>query len=262
MSKNSSKKVVKYRDPEDEDLLKAAKDPMKVDLENDIFSEVAETAEGRRQRLEENLGKIEKTKADVAAWLEKNPISEEERQAKLAELEEMAVKIAGSMVEIEQSNKLHKVSKEEIALATQYDQEKRIFNPRLLDAIADLDPESEHLDLKQVTKALREGASPNAVFDETGDTAIHGAAYFKDPRLAQLLLDSGASISVKNKAGKTPLEVAMEQGNFAVIRKFTKHDPSQQSTSRKTLIEDVKASRPLSPTTVARSNSPTNSRER
>ena len=101
------------------------------------------------------------------------------------------------------------------------------------------------------------------MFHETGDTAIHGAAYFKDPRLAQLLLDSGASLSVKNKAGKTPLEVAMEQGNFAVIRKFTKHDPSQQSTSRKTLIEDVKASsRPLSPTTVARSNSPTNSRER
>ena len=51
----------------------------------------------------------------------------------------------------------------------------------------------------------------NAVTSQ-GDTALHGAAAEGYNRVIQLLADRGALLSVKNKRGQTPLQVALIAG--------------------------------------------------
>lgn len=127
-----------------------------------------------------------------------------------------------------------KTSNIEILLLAQEKLRKKVYDHQLIDAIADLDPESQHLNLKEVKQALKNGASPNAMHIETGNTAIHGAAYFKDPSLAKLLLSEGASINVRNKKGETALEIAMSQQNTGVIIELTNHDPLTRLTTTAT----------------------------
>src|SRR5262249_40945912 len=57
---------------------------------------------------------------------------------------------------------------------------------------------------------LKLGADVNAV-DDSGETAMHGAAYRNHPKVVQLLADRGARIDVwnhPNKTGLTPLVIA------------------------------------------------------
>jgi ankyrin repeat protein len=63
--------------------------------------------------------------------------------------------------------------------------------------------EDESQVLEGVTTALALGADVNAV-NRAGDTALHTAAAQGFTRVVQLLADSGASLSIKNKAGLTP----------------------------------------------------------
>ena len=134
----------------------------------------------------------------------------------------------------------------EILLSAQETLRNKAYNPQLINAIADLDPNSSHLDLKKVKEALGNGASPNSVHTETGNTAIHGACYFKDPSLAKLLLSEGASISYRNKNGETPLEIAMAQQNTAVIRELTNHDPLTRLTTTATYkLENVRSGKKI-----------------
>jgi ankyrin repeat protein len=58
--------------------------------------------------------------------------------------------------------------------------------------------------LESVKLLLKFGADVNAV-DDSGETAMHGAAYRNHPRVVQLLADRGAKIAVWNKANKTGL---------------------------------------------------------
>lgn len=132
----------------------------------------------------------------------------------------------------------------------------KTLDPLLINAIADLDPESPHLDLTKVEQALSKGANPNAIHVETENTAIHGACHFKDARLAKLLLKEGASISAKNKDGETPLAVAMSQQNTHVIHTLTSHDPlTRLTTTAQYKVEDVKGKSQKSPDS-SRTNSP------
>jgi ankyrin repeat protein len=64
--------------------------------------------------------------------------------------------------------------------------------------------------LESVKLLLKLGADVNAV-DDSGETALHGAAYRNHPRVVQLLADKGARVAVWNKANKgglTPLVIA------------------------------------------------------
>jgi ankyrin repeat protein len=64
--------------------------------------------------------------------------------------------------------------------------------------------------LESVKLLVKLGADVNAV-DDTGETAMHGAAYRNHPKVVQLLADNGAKIAVwnkANKAGLTPLVIA------------------------------------------------------
>jgi len=63
--------------------------------------------------------------------------------------------------------------------------------------------------LEAVTLALETGADVNAA-NKTGETALHGAAYQGWDTIAQLLVNKGANVNVKNKleGGYTPLAIA------------------------------------------------------
>lgn len=132
---------------------------------------------------------------------------------------------------------------------------KKYLDPALFSSFSKLDRENRDLDLSEVQDALINGANPNSIH-ETGNTPIHEAAYFKDPSLASLLLEYGASLNTKNKEGKTPLQIAMEQGNIEVIKTFTHNNPVEKLTTKVNIVEDVDKVAPQSPTSVAKSLSP------
>ncbi len=66
---------------------------------------------------------------------------------------------------------------------------------------------TEARSLEAVALALDLGADVNAVND-TGNTALHGAAYIKSDALVHLLVSHGAALSGVNARGQTPLMVA------------------------------------------------------
>ena len=66
---------------------------------------------------------------------------------------------------------------------------------------------TEARSLEAVAVALELGADINAVND-TGNTALHGAAWIKSDRLVRLLVDSGAALDPVNARDQTPLMIA------------------------------------------------------
>ncbi len=67
-----------------------------------------------------------------------------------------------------------------------------------------------------ITRILLEnGANVNAVSNDDW-TALHSAAYFGRIETARILLDHGADPNVRNDAGKTPLEIAIDRGHGEV----------------------------------------------
>lgn len=61
--------------------------------------------------------------------------------------------------------------------------------------------------LAAVKAALELGADVNAV-DDLGETALHGAAALGFDTVVQFLVDRGANVNVRNKAGESPLTMA------------------------------------------------------
>lgn len=62
--------------------------------------------------------------------------------------------------------------------------------------------------------ALEFGADVNET-DPQGNTAMHGAAWTRAPKVAQFLADNGGKALVKNKYKQTPLFIADHNGRFA-----------------------------------------------
>jgi ankyrin repeat protein len=73
-------------------------------------------------------------------------------------------------------------------------------------------PEAEFIEALKL--CLSKGGNVNAVNDR-GDTAMHGAAARGADLIVQFLAESGAKLDVKNKAGRTPLDVALGIGGVA-----------------------------------------------
>jgi uncharacterized protein len=76
--------------------------------------------------------------------------------------------------------------------------------------------EDESQVLKGVAAALDLGSDIN-VTTLQGDTALHGAAAQGYNQVIQLLADRGALLSVKNKRGQTPLQVAVRGSGRGVV---------------------------------------------
>ena len=68
-------------------------------------------------------------------------------------------------------------------------------------------PADDDRTLEAVMVALDHGADVNAS-NESGDTALHGAANGGYAEVIQLLVDKGAKLNAKNRAGRTPLNLA------------------------------------------------------
>lgn len=76
-----------------------------------------------------------------------------------------------------------------------------------------VETERDHLEAVVLTLAL--GGDVNAVNGD-GDTALHGIAFNGLDSIAQLVLDRGAKVNVKNNDGVTPLRVA-EGSEFVMM---------------------------------------------
>ncbi len=70
-------------------------------------------------------------------------------------------------------------------------------------------PEPESI--AAIKLCLENGVDINAVNDK-GDTAVHGAAARGADQIIQFLADNGANLNVKNKTGRTPIDVARGVG--------------------------------------------------
>jgi ankyrin repeat protein len=75
------------------------------------------------------------------------------------------------------------------------------------------------LDEPMVAAVLRAGADPNFV-DEDGRTALHWAAmiYAGHDRFVRRMLARGGDLRIRDKEGKTPLELAREHMNVPVVK--------------------------------------------
>lgn len=78
-------------------------------------------------------------------------------------------------------------------------------------------------DLWTADRFLEEGADVNGRFGQT--TVLHAAVAspLARPRLIERLLEEGASVSVRNDAGLTPLEIAISDRNRELVRLLKAH---------------------------------------
>ena len=73
----------------------------------------------------------------------------------------------------------------------------------------------------------RHGASVNA--GEGGNMALHAAAAFGRPRMAEWLIANGAKIDVPSYNGQTPLALAIDRGHKDVAELLRQHGGKDQS---------------------------------
>ena len=94
------------------------------------------------------------------------------------------------------------------AISTRGHRREFHLTPRETEAV---DPVAERqLTLKTLATAIALGADVNLT-DNKGDTALHAAASQRFEQAVELLAKNGANLNGKNKAGKTPLAVALEE---------------------------------------------------
>jgi ankyrin repeat protein len=71
--------------------------------------------------------------------------------------------------------------------------------------------------------ALINGANPNSILDDTGETLLHRASTSDVPVMVQMLLEKGADVKAENYLGKTAAFVAADNGRdgaLLVLHKF------------------------------------------
>ena len=78
-----------------------------------------------------------------------------------------------------------------------------------------------------VRTIMDNGANPDICSHSSGSTALHYAVAIKNRKCIDLLLINGAQTNIKNHHGFTPLEVAKEAGDEAVINQITNPPPRQ-----------------------------------
>src|SRR5215203_7088265 len=83
---------------------------------------------------------------------------------------------------------------------------------RLAEAAARADPDA-------VRTVLAQRVDVNEA-DANGTTALHTAVWAGDLATTDLLLRNGARVSAANAFGVTPVYIAAEQGNAAVLRRL------------------------------------------
>lgn len=91
---------------------------------------------------------------------------------------------------------------------------------------------------------LKHGALIDLQSPSNGDTPLHDALYFKrgdDLSVIRTLLEHGASLSIRNRAGLLPLESARLLKDEAAERLILKRQESDRSEAGKRLMQAVRA---------------------
>jgi len=73
---------------------------------------------------------------------------------------------------------------------------------------------TEEESLAAVKAALDHGADISAT-DNSGNTALHGAAWIRSPKVVQFLVENGADVHAQNKYKLTPIDIASRDGRLA-----------------------------------------------
>lgn len=78
--------------------------------------------------------------------------------------------------------------------------------------------ENSRLAEQATSLMLQHGADPNLRSDEEGMTPLHVAANMGRARLVEMLLKAGGNMGLKDDDLKTPVEYAIEEGHFEVVK--------------------------------------------
>jgi uncharacterized protein len=80
----------------------------------------------------------------------------------------------------------------------------------------------------EVIKLLLDHDAATDILDSNGHTCLHTAAFHDDNvDIAELLIKWGADVHAQDQTGKTPLMLAMEQGNDKVVQALHKHGATE-----------------------------------
>lgn len=97
--------------------------------------------------------------------------------------------------------------------------DKADLNRRLADAVTDAKMGD---DIERVRILLRMGGGPNARTGR-GPRLLHLAVYFRERRIAEFLITSGARIDAMDDNGLTPMHVAVERGSAGMVGLLAAH---------------------------------------
>lgn len=74
-----------------------------------------------------------------------------------------------------------------------------------------------------VALLLKHGANPNATETALNTTPLHWASYKGHITIIEMLLQAGADVNARDKVGRSPLDMAADGGQTAVIKFLTEH---------------------------------------
>ena len=75
--------------------------------------------------------------------------------------------------------------------------------------------------------------------EDVNETALHKACWQGSTECVKELLAHGADTSIKNKCGKTPLDIAKEEKNQAVIDFLMKHKKRREQYLMDSILSEV-----------------------
>lgn len=100
-----------------------------------------------------------------------------------------------------------------------------------------------NLNQKQsVIALLEDGADINAADTTAGNTPLHHAIVQGSTQLIRLLLERNAQLSIPNKEGKTPLDLARNAANKEILRLMNEAAPQKEAAPLK--VEEKKSDVP------------------
>jgi serine/threonine protein kinase len=92
---------------------------------------------------------------------------------------------------------------------------------------------------------IKAGMSVNQVRSSTGETPIFTAIEANQPSIVSLLIAQGADLKYKDRQGRTPMDLALKQGNTQIVKQLMvelKLTPDSKDEKGKTLLENAIAS--------------------
>lgn len=88
------------------------------------------------------------------------------------------------------------------------------------------------MDYVKIDELIKAGANPDVLDGDKGRSAMHYAAISGDTDIIDVLVKSDANINVVDKQGKTPLDLALEKGNYDAAKELLRNSANAQLASK------------------------------